>query len=113
MRALRVRGIAPPTFFPSCLYQALRSCVLQSKCKMEKSTDATTNIHISTDAEVLHIAGDFAIVNHGTELDQEDMARMGKDQVFKVWPYLQLLKRILTGFSESLVTILYSHFPWS
>ena len=79
--------------------------------KMEKSTGATTEIHHSSDATILHISGDFAVVNHGTELDQEDMARMGKDQVFKVWPYLRISKLVLILFSVSSVTIQYSHFP--
>ena len=80
---------------------------------MEKSTDATPNIHKNMDAGVLDIAGDIAIVNHGTGMDQEDMARMGKDQVFKVWPYLRILKLILmvSAYLRLLFNILIFHGP--
>lgn len=52
---------------------------------MEKSIGVTTDVHHSSDAGVPHIRGELPVVKHGTELDQEDMARMGKDQVLKVW----------------------------
>lgn len=55
---------------------------------MEKLIDATTDIYQPSDAGISHISGELPVVEHGTELDQEDMARMGKDQVFKVWPCL-------------------------
>ena len=93
------------------LFQALRTSVLRSECKMDKSSDAKTDIDNSSDAGIHHISDELVIVNHGTELDQKDMARMGKGQVFKVWPYLQILKLILMLFSVPSVTIQYSHFP--
>ena len=80
---------------------------------MEKSTEANTDIDNSSIAGIPHISGELADIKHDTELDQEDMARMGKDQVFKVWPYMHILKLILMLFSVSSVTIQYLRFPWS
>ena len=80
---------------------------------MEKSIGATIDIHRSLDVVTPHISGGVAVVSHGTKLDQDDMARMGKNQVFKVWSYLQTLMLFLMLFSVSLVTFQYSHFLWS
>ena len=78
---------------------------------MEKSIGATTDIYHSSDAGVSHISGELPVVKHGTELDQEDMARMGKDQVLKVWPCLLNLEAYPHTFSVPSVTIQCSHFP--
>ena len=68
---------------------------------MEKSIGATTDIYHSSDAGVPHISGKLAVVKHGTELDQEDMARMGKDQVLKVWPSLLNCELLLNNIQRT------------
>lgn len=81
---------------------------------MEKSIGVTSDVHHSSDAGVPHIRGELPVVKHGTELDQEDMARMGKDQVLKVWPYLlncEAFPQCILSVPSA--TIQSSHFPWS
>lgn len=55
---------------------------------MDKLIGATTDSYHPSDVGVANTSGEVAVVKNGTELDQEDMARMGKDQVLKVWPHL-------------------------
>lgn len=81
---------------------------------MEKSIGATIDIYHSSDAGVSHINGELAVVKHGTELDQEDMARMGKDQVLKVWPYLlnfEAFPQYLSAYLRLLFNVRIFHGP--
>lgn len=55
---------------------------------MEKSADASTNVDDYSHVEVGdEFEGEAAIEKHGTERDQNDMARMGKAQVLRVRLY--------------------------
>lgn len=74
---------------------------------MEKWIGATT-------AAVPQISDELAVINHGTELDQDDMARMGKDPVLKFWLsplHSETFAQFLLAYLRSLFHIRIFHGP--